>query len=98
MAAHVALEETGVPYEGIPVNLRKGEQHAEPFKQINPRAEVPVLKVGDETITQSVAILAYIGRELPFDLGLDLLCRRFAIPPNGAPRTIRCGRSCARIC
>jgi glutathione S-transferase len=65
MAAHVALEETGVPYEGIPVNLRKGEQHAEPFKQINPRAEVPVLKVGDEAITQSVAILAYIGRAFP---------------------------------
>lgn len=65
MAAHVALEETGAPYEGIAVNLRKGEQHAEPFKHINPRGEVPVLKVGDEVITQSVAILTYVGREFP---------------------------------
>jgi glutathione S-transferase len=65
MAAHVALEETGAPYEGIAVNLRNGEQHAEPFKQINPRGEVPVLKVGGEVITQSVAILSYVGREFP---------------------------------
>lgn len=65
MAAHAALEETGVPYEGIPVNLRKGEQHAERFKQINPRGEVPVLKIDREVITQTVAILTYIGREYP---------------------------------
>jgi glutathione S-transferase len=65
MAAHVALEEASVPFDGVLVNLRKGEQHAEPFKKINPRGEVPVLKIGDETITQCVAILAYIGRAFP---------------------------------
>ncbi|WGS19886.1 MULTISPECIES: glutathione S-transferase family protein [unclassified Bradyrhizobium] len=65
MAAHVALEEAGASFESVLVNLRKGEQHAEPFKKINPRGEVPVLKVGDEPITQCVAILAYIGRAFP---------------------------------
>ena len=32
------LEETGEPYELIPVDTRKGEQHSESFKIINPNA------------------------------------------------------------
>lgn len=65
MAAHVALEETGTRYEAKSVNLRAGEQHDAAFRQINPRGEVPVLSVDDKVITQSVAILSFIGRRFP---------------------------------
>ena len=35
------LEETGIPYEAIPVDTRKGEQHKPEYLAINPNAKVP---------------------------------------------------------
>jgi glutathione S-transferase len=62
MAAHAALEETGTPYERVSVNLREGEQNGEAFRKINARGQVPALRIGDKVITESVAILTYVGR------------------------------------
>ena len=36
------LEETGTPYEPIPIDTRKGEQHKPEFLAINPNAKLPV--------------------------------------------------------
>ncbi|MCP5234106.1 MAG: glutathione S-transferase N-terminal domain-containing protein, partial [Zoogloeaceae bacterium] len=36
------LEEAGLEYEAVPVDTRKGEQHAPDFKALNPNAKVPV--------------------------------------------------------
>jgi glutathione S-transferase len=69
MAAHVALEETGVAYERIAVKLREGEQNGAAFRAVNPRGEVPVLRADDKLITQSVAILTFVARQFP-DTGL----------------------------
>jgi glutathione S-transferase len=65
MAAHVALEETGTPYELKSINLRKGEQNGEDFRRINPHGQVPVLDVDGTLITGSVAILTFLGRRFP---------------------------------
>ena len=65
LAAHVALEETGAPYERKSVDLRGGEQNGEEFRRINPRGQVPVLDVDGTVITESVAILAHVGRQFP---------------------------------
>ena len=35
------LEETGLPYEPIAVDTRKGDQHKAEFMAINPNAKVP---------------------------------------------------------
>ena len=35
------LEETGLPYEVMPVDTRKGEQHTADYKAINPNAKLP---------------------------------------------------------
>lgn len=63
------LEETGLPYELVPVDTRKGEQHAADFTALNPNAKVPVLVDGDATVFDSNAILLYLaektGRFLP---------------------------------
>ena len=40
------LEETGLPYELVPVDTRKGEQHSAAFKAINPNAKTPALVDG----------------------------------------------------
>lgn len=51
-----ALEEIGEPYELVPAKPQSPEARA-----VNPSGKVPVLKVGDETITDSTAILTYLA-------------------------------------
>ena len=41
------LEEGGLPYEAIPVDTRKGDQHKPEFLAINPNAKVPAIVDGD---------------------------------------------------
>jgi GST-like protein len=37
------LEETGLPYEVVPVDTSKGEQHTSAFRAINPNGKVPAI-------------------------------------------------------
>ena len=65
------LEETGLPYELVPVDTRKGEQHEAAFTGINPNAKTPALVDGDAVVFDSNAILLYLaektGQFLPPD-------------------------------
>ena len=61
MKVALFLEEAGLPFEAIPVDTRKGEQHAEAFKRLNPNAKVPVLVDGDTVVFDSSAILLYLA-------------------------------------
>jgi len=55
------LEEAGEPYEVIPVDTRKGEQHADAFKAINPNAKTPAMTDDGVRIFDSTAILLYLA-------------------------------------
>jgi GSH-dependent disulfide-bond oxidoreductase len=57
------LEETGLPYEVMPVDTRKGEQHSAAFKAINPNAKTPALVDGEATVFDSNAILLYLAEK-----------------------------------
>ena len=57
------LEEAGIPYEAIPVDTRKGEQHKPAYLAINPNAKVPTIIDGDVTVFDSNAILLYLGEQ-----------------------------------
>ena len=65
------LEECGLPYEVVPVDTRKGEQHSPSFLEINPNAKTPALVDGDAVVFDSTAILLYLaeksGKFLPQD-------------------------------
>jgi GSH-dependent disulfide-bond oxidoreductase len=65
------LEESGLPYEVLPVDIRKGEQHLPAFTAINPNAKTPAIVDGDVTVFDSNAILLYLaeksGQFLPPD-------------------------------
>src|ERR1700756_1214361 len=65
----VALEEMGLPYTVIPVNISKGEQHAPSFLAISPNNKIPAIVDLDGpegkrvSIFESGAILLYLGEK-----------------------------------
>jgi GSH-dependent disulfide-bond oxidoreductase len=73
----MALEELGVPYKLIGVNVRKGEHLTPEYLAINPKGKVPTIIDADGptnapvTITESGAILMYLaekyGKLVPID-------------------------------
>ena len=73
----IALEEMGLDYRLVAVNLREGQHKTDAFRMLNPNAKVPVLidrtvNGGPETIvSDSAAILVYLaekaGQLLPED-------------------------------
>ena len=78
------LEELGQPYEAIPVDTAKGEQHAPAFRAINPNGKVPAIvdtegPGGREArVFDSSAILLYLGEKTG---PLHRYSRRSAGPP-----------------
>jgi glutathione S-transferase len=59
------LQELGVPFEAISVDLPAGEQRRNPFLALNPAGKVPVLQDGDVVLTESVAIVLYLADKYP---------------------------------
>jgi len=57
------LEETGLSYEAVPIDTRKGDQHKPEFQAINPNAKVPAIVDGDATVFDSNAILLYLAEK-----------------------------------
>jgi GST-like protein len=58
------LEETGTPYEVVPVDTRKGEQHSPEFLKINPNAKTPAITDGDVRVFDSNAIMLYLADKI----------------------------------
>ena len=77
----VALEEMDLPYTVVPVNIGKGEQHAEAFLRISPNNRIPALVDTDGpdgqtvSIFESGAILLYLGEKTGRFLPSSLLER-----------------------
>ena len=74
----VALEEMGVPYKVIPVNIGKGEQMAPAFLKLSPNNKIPAIVDPDGpngkpvSIFESGAILLYLGEKTGKFLATDL--------------------------
>jgi len=65
----LAMEVKGLDYAPRRLDNAKREQKAPAFLKINPRGQVPVLKNGDVTVCETLALLAYldaINPEPPF--------------------------------
>ncbi len=53
LASHIGLEETGAPYEAMPILLAKGRRKkTEAYQKINPRGKVPTLSVDGEILSR----------------------------------------------
>lgn len=66
---HAALEAvkaaTGEDFEPVMVKLHKGEHTTPEFRALNPNAQVPVLVVDGEPLSQIVAICEYLDARFP---------------------------------
>ncbi|KAF2901870.1 hypothetical protein ILUMI_04311 [Ignelater luminosus] len=60
----IILKISKIPFETCPVKLREGEHLSEEYKnEVSRFQKVPVIKDGDFTLTESIAILRYLSRE-----------------------------------
>ncbi len=59
------LQELGVEFEAISINLLAGEHRTPAFLAINPAGKLPVLVDGVHSITESVAITLYLAEKYP---------------------------------
>ena len=57
------LEEIGVEYEYVMVDMAAGEHLQPPFLELNPMGKVPVIVDGDITLWESRAILLYLAEK-----------------------------------
>jgi glutathione S-transferase len=65
LAAHIALEEVGLPYSTVKLDLAAGDQRKPEYLKLNPRSRVPTLVVDGRVITENVGILTYLGGGYP---------------------------------
>jgi glutathione S-transferase len=65
MAPHIVLEELGLPFEAVPVMLRKGEHKTDAYAAINWKQKVPALEIDGKRLTENVAILSWLGWSKP---------------------------------
>ncbi len=65
LAAHIILEETGLPYMGAKLDLAAGDQRAPEYLAINERGRVPALVEDGWVLTECAAILRHLARQVP---------------------------------
>lgn len=63
MKVALFLEEASLPYEAVPVDTRRGEQHKPEFLAINPNAKAPAIDDDGTIVFDSNAILLYLGEK-----------------------------------
>lgn len=69
MKVALFLEESGLPYDPVPVDTRRGDQFKPDYLAINPNGKTPAIVDGEAVVFDSNAILLYLaektGRFLP---------------------------------
>ena len=61
----LTLELKELEYKSTLIELFKGDNRNSDFLKMNPRGKVPVLRHGDFTIYESLAIMSYLDRKYP---------------------------------
>lgn len=61
----IALALKGLPYDYVPVDIRRQGHHDPAYVALNPSANVPLLRDGDVNLGQSLAIIDYLDAVYP---------------------------------
>jgi len=67
---HWALEELGIPYEKVKLDIAAGDTKKPDFLKINPNGAVPVIVHDGTPIFESAAIAIYLGETFGVEKGL----------------------------
>ena len=65
MAVHVALHETGAPFEAHVLSLQAKDTRTPGFLAINPNGRVPTLVIDGRVLTEVAGCLWYLARAFP---------------------------------
>lgn len=57
------LNQLGMDYEKVNVDIFKGEHKTDEFKKLNPNQKLPVLEDGDFVLWESIAVLIYLAKK-----------------------------------
>src|SRR5665213_3622195 len=86
---HIALEELGLPYKVIPINIGKGDQFKPEFLAITPNHRIPAIVDPDGPggkpihLFESGAILIYlaekVGKLIPKDPAARYVCLQWVM-------------------
>ncbi|HEU4534699.1 MAG TPA: glutathione S-transferase family protein [Polyangiaceae bacterium] len=67
---HWALEELGMPYEKVKLDLADGEHKRPEYLALNPNGKVPLVVDDGTPVFESVAILIHLGQKYGVERGL----------------------------
>ena len=70
VVTHLVLEELGVPYEKITLDLKNGETRKPDFLRMNPNGKVPLVVHDGTPIWESAAITLYLGEVFGVEKGI----------------------------
>lgn len=65
MAPHIALHETGAPFEIRALSFSRHENRTPAYLALNPEGKVPTLVTDGRSLTEVAAILFYLARRFP---------------------------------
>ncbi len=80
LACHIVLRETGLKFDLVEVKIRKSEQKKPEYLKINPLGKIPSLVIDSEVLTETHAILTFLG---------DFKKTPSLIPPSGTTDRVR---------
>ena len=70
VVSHWILEELGIPYEKVKLDISKGETKQPDFVKLNPNGAVPTIVHDGAPVFESAAITIYLGETFGADKGL----------------------------
>ena len=65
LASHIALEQSGAPYEAVRVDFTAQAQRSPEYLRINPKGRVPALVTPRGVLTENPAILQFVAQGHP---------------------------------
>lgn len=70
LACHIALQESGLVFQLAATKIRERQHLSKEYLRVNPWGKIPALLIDNEVLTESHAILTYVGDSAPADRNL----------------------------
>jgi glutathione S-transferase len=65
LVPHIALEEAGAEFDAVRTAIAEKAHKRPEYLAINPRGLIPAIEVDGRVVTETIAVLAYIGHRWP---------------------------------